>query len=155
MNELGYVKRGEYTASEPFSNLLRLLAVLFKYRIKDKDQINRFDNITINLKDANEARNVNIHAALILVEYSDNTIVFKKRYSKFNLKNFKIDNTPPTIEALNKIALNIRDARSNLRNIIKTNISTIKRHKSQAIKLTRALNKAKNKYRQKQKRKII
>jgi hypothetical protein len=143
------------TASEPFLNLLRLLAVLFKYRITDKNQIKRFDIIAKNLKDSDTARNVNIHAAIILVEFSDKTIVFKNRYSKFNIANFEIDDTPPTIEALNKIALNIRDGRSDLRNIVKSNISIIRRHQSNAIKLTRALNKAKNQFQQKQKSKIV
>ncbi|GEM_PF-6169636 len=122
------------TAGEPFLNLLRLLDVLFRYRITDESILKQFKKITADLEKVNNDRNINVHGVLNFFETSNSTIVTKYKYSKRSLGKFKIDTTPPTLDTLKEIAQSIEDVRTRLFKLMLENILAIKEHHSRVIK---------------------
>ena len=134
------------TAGEPFANLMRLLAVLFRYRISDPDQLEKFENIIKDLNEVSDKRNINIHGICNILEAFDRTYVIKKKYSKNKLKKFDVDTTPPKLEELVSLSKEIEDVRSKLSELIWENKLTIKEHRQKSLEIETSLNSAKNKF---------
>jgi hypothetical protein len=120
------------TAGEPFANLLRLLDVLFRYRISDEKELKRFDTIEKALNKANDDRNTHIHGVLQFVEEKEKLIVHKHKFSKMNLGKFKTDYSPPTLETLQQLAQSITSVRLRLMNLMMSNAKAIKKHCKEA-----------------------
>ncbi|RPI06743.1 MAG: hypothetical protein EHM64_01850 [Ignavibacteriae bacterium] len=126
------------TANEPFINLLRLLDVLFRYRIVDKKQLNKFAEIVTDMNKCNKARNTNVHAVLGFFWMPFKTYVTKRRYSKYNIGKFEVDTTPPTVPQLEIIANEIATVTYKLSEIVEENKKEIIKHRKTAIANSRS-----------------
>lgn len=138
------------TAGEPFANLLRLLVVLFKYRVSNSEQLEKFETIRIELGRVNDLRNIYIHGELQFFEDPKGIIVTKRKYSKTSPKKFGIDHNPPKYGELIKLNEDIETIKNKLSKIISDNISAIREHRKISIEkelaLQSALDAAKNKF---------
>lgn len=123
------------TAGEPFANLLRLLDVLFRYRVSDEARLKEFKTITDALSNVTEKRNINIHGVIRFISVPpDGIIVNRHKYSKMKIGKFGVDRESIPIATLKTLAKEIEVTRKHLSKFISSNFIFILEHQSKIIK---------------------
>lgn len=118
------------TAGESIENLLRLLSVLFTYRIRDEDELATFDLLLSRLNQLTEKRNRIIHDTWYFLNAATETIpvrnrIFKKKRSK---RTFTDEHFIPTIEELGAISDDAQKLKQEVRQLIARNFKAIDDH---------------------------
>lgn len=127
--DLGMTTR--ITAGESFMSLQRLLTALFRYRIDDKTQLKRLDDLNKALAESDVQRNNYIHSEWFIGKFFPLGEPFAQKYkaSKNTLKNFKAERMYPRIEELGLLAVKLGELTKELSTLLLENSKRIKSHR--------------------------
>jgi len=128
-DDLGMTTR--ITAGEPFMNLQRLLNVLFRYRVSDRTQLTKLDELNKTLGDVDVQRNNYVHSEWFMGRFFPMGEPFAQRYkaSKNALKIFKGEKTFPRVQELEQFVVRINGLTNELASLLKDNSKQIRAHR--------------------------
>lgn len=117
------------TAGEPFENLLRLFAALFRYRVEAPNQIQKFERLVKALQRKNRLRNQYVHSVWVFSVFQD-VPPFTRKTSKRNLEQFEYDIKFPKLKELEITATQIEELRIRVARLVGDNAIEIAHHKA-------------------------
>ena len=118
------------TAGENFSSLSRLFETLFKYRVRDKIEIQKLDELLKKLNGINDLRNSTLHSVWSFIRSEEGLIAFaiRRKASKTGSERFSVSRQLPDVAELLQVTENIKQLSNRVTELMSRNEDSIVDH---------------------------